>query len=49
MPPRSNFQKLKDISKKNLELKKIRGSSDTFIPPKTNRKYLYKYNSISNI
>uniref|UniRef100_A0A2S2QN68 Uncharacterized protein n=1 Tax=Sipha flava TaxID=143950 RepID=A0A2S2QN68_9HEMI len=36
MPPKSDFQKLKEIVKKNLELKKKRGSYDTFILSRNN-------------
>jgi hypothetical protein len=49
MLPKSDFQKLKEIVKKNLELKKKRGSYDTFILSRNNRKYQYTYNSNSNV
>jgi len=46
MPTKSGSQKRKEKFKNNLELKKIQGSFDKFIQPRTNRKYLYKiYNS----
>jgi len=40
MPPKSGCQKRKKKIINDLELKKIRGSLDKFILPKTNRKFI---------
>lgn len=40
MAPKSSCQKREEKIKNDLELKKIRGSLDKFILPKTNRKYI---------
>jgi hypothetical protein len=41
MPPKSGSQKRKEKIKNDLELKKIRGSLDKFILPRSNRKYIH--------